>query len=380
MKNTDFTPQTANKLNTLSIVSTPYNVSKIRNQKSIILEYIWLGFDDVLRSKYRTFYFDIGEELVNINQIPNWNYDGSSTGQAPGHASEITLVPVAFRPNPFFEENKSFLVLCSTYFRNGVPTTGNTRHIANNIFEKNLEAKPWFGIEQEYFIMAPNFTQDSTIPLAFSFENNPDPQDRKGGGRYYCGVGNQHIANRALAEKHYLYCLKAGLTISGINSEVAPSQWEFQIGPCLGITAADEVWLARYILQKLTEEFKINISFEPKILDDINGSGLHTNFSTEETRADNGLIKIREYLEKMKPKHKEHLAVYGKGNEKRLTGHHETSSMNNFTWKDGDRGASVRIPYATIDDNKGYFEDRRPASNADPYLVTSKLFETCCLD
>jgi glutamine synthetase len=227
--------------------------------------------------------------------------------------------------------------------------------------------------------MAPNFTQDSIIPLAYAYETKPDAQDRKHGGRYYCGVGNQHIASRALAEKHYLYCLNACLNISGINSEVAPSQWEFQIGPCIGINAADELWLARYILYKLSEEFNINISFEPKVMNEINGSGLHTNFSTEETRAEGGLEKIRQYLNKMEPKHKEHLQVYGTGNEKRLTGHHETSSMEKFTWKDGDRGASVRIPYATIDDNKGYFEDRRPASNADPYLVTSKLFETCCL-
>ena len=353
--------------------------SQLDKNNSIILEYVWLGFDNILRSKYKTIYLDNVEKICNIDQVPRWNYDGSSTGQAPGNASEITLVPVALRPNPFFEMGKSFLVLCATYLRNGEPAKCNTRHVADIIFKKKLEVMPWYGIEQEYFVMAPNFTQDSKIPLAYAFETNPDSQDRQGGGRYYCGVGNQHIANRSLSEKHYLYCLNAGLNISGINSEVAPSQWEFQIGPCVGIIAADEIWLARYILLKLSEEFKINISFAPKIIQEINGSGLHTNFSTEETRAEGGLTKIREYLKKMEPKHKEHLQVYGSGNEKRLTGLHETSSMERFTWKDGDRGASIRIPYATIDENKGYFEDRRPASNADPYLVTSKIFETCCL-
>jgi glutamine synthetase len=371
---------TVNMPTTKNMFNTPMNHTSNIKPKSIILEYIWLGFNYVLRSKYRTHFLQTNEQLTDIQQIPNWNYDGSSTGQAPGNASEINLVPVAFRPNPFFEKDKSFLVLCATYFKNGEPTPENTRHNAKAIFDKKLEDKPWFGIEQEYFIMAPNFTQDSTTPLAYSFETNPDTQNRKGGGRYYCGVGNQHIANRALAEKHYLYCLNADLNISGINSEVAPSQWEFQIGPCVGINAADEVWIARYILQKLTEEFKINISFEPKILDDINGSGLHTNFSTQETRDDGGLTKIREYLNKMQHKHKEHLEVYGVGNDKRLTGLHETSSIEKFTWKDGDRGASVRIPYTTIHDNKGYFEDRRPASNADPYLVTSIIFQTCCLE
>jgi len=347
--------------------------------ESFILEYIWLGADNVLRSKYKTIYIYANTLLNSLEQIPRWNYDGSSTGQAPGNASEITLVPIALRPNPFFEKGKAFLVLCATYLRNGEPSIGNTRHNANLIFNECLKLHPWFGIEQEYFVMAPNFTQDSRIPLAYSLETHPNSQNRIGGGRYYCGVGNQHIASRALAEKHYLYCLNAGLNISGINSEVAPSQWEFQIGPCIGITAADELWLARYILLKLSEEFKVNISFEPKIRHDINGSGLHTNFSTDDTRVDGGLDVIRRYLEKMEPKHKEHIAVYGKDNDKRLTGHHETSSMEKFTWKDGDRGASVRIPYGTIEDNKGYFEDRRPASNADPYLVTSKIFQTCCL-
>jgi len=350
------------------------------NETPLILEYVWLGSNNVLRSKYKTIYIDANLQLNSLEQVPCWNYDGSSTGQAPGNASEITLVPVALRPNPFFEKGKAFLVLCATYLRNKKPSLGNTRHDANLIFNECLDLHPWFGIEQEYFIMAPDFTHDSQTPLAYSLESAPDSQDREGGGRYYCGVGNQHIASRALAEKHYLYCLNAGLHISGINSEVAPSQWEFQIGPCLGINAADELWLARYILHKLSEEFKVNISFEPKIRLDINGSGLHTNFSTDETRAEGGLEAIRQYLEKMAIKHKEHIAVYGKGNEKRLTGAHETSSMEIFTSKDGDRGASVRIPYGTIEDNKGYFEDRRPASNADPYLVTSKIFKTCCLE
>lgn len=350
------------------------------NFEPIILEYIWLGSDNVLRSKYKTIYIDTyKKDNIDINQVPSWNYDGSSTGQAPGNASEITLVPAAIRPNPFFERGVSYLVLCSTYFRNGKPTESNNRHNANVIFQKKLELEPWYGIEQEYFIMAPNFTQDSTVPLAFSLESNPDPQDRKGGGRYYCGVGNQHIANRALAEKHYIYCLKANIKISGINSEVAPSQWEFQIGPCVGISASDELWIARYILMKLSEEFKINISFDPKVIDNINGSGLHTNFSTSETRKEMGIEQIREYIKKMEPKHKDHLEVYGKDNYKRLTGIHETSSIDKFTCKDGDRGASIRIPYNTIDESKGYFEDRRPGSNADPYLVTSKIFETCCL-
>ena len=349
------------------------------NKTPLILEYVWLGSNNVLRSKYKTIYIDTNVQLNSLEQAPCWNYDGSSTGQAPGNASEITLVPVALRPNPFFEKGKAFLVLCATYLRNKNPSLGNTRHDANLIFNECLDLHPWFGIEQEYFIMAPDFTHDSRTPLAYSLEQTPDAQDRSGGGRYYCGVGNQHIASRALAEKHYLYCLEAGLNISGINSEVAPSQWEFQIGPCLGISAADELWLARYILHKLSEEFKVNISFEPKLMAEINGSGLHTNFSTDETRGEGGYDVILQMMGKMEKKHEQHIAVYG-DNSKRLTGLHETSSKEKFSFSEGDRGKSVRIPYGTINDNKGYFEDRRPASNADPYLVTSKIFQTCCLE
>ena len=350
--------------------------------KSIILEYVWLGLNDILRSKYKTVYAPAGTTTYTLEQCSNWNYDGSSTGQAPGEASEITLVPAAIRPNPFFEKGKSFLVLCSSYNRQGEPLESNYRHAANAILtprDDREDIHPWFGIEQEYFIMAPNGTQDSKLPLAYSLERKPDAQDRPGGGRYYCGVGNQHIASRALAEKHYLYCLEANLNISGINGEVAPSQWEFQIGPSLGISAADELWLARYILYKLSEEFKVNISFEPKILGEINGSGLHTNFSTDQTRAEGGYDVILGMMPKMEKKHKEHIAVYG-DNSKRLTGHHETSSAETFGYSPGDRGKSVRIPYGTMIDKRGYFEDRRPASDADPYRVTSIIFQTCCLE
>ena len=347
--------------------------------KSIILEYVWLGLNDILRSKYKTVYVGSKTMTYTLGQCGNWNYDGSSTGQAPGHASEITLVPVAIRPNPFFAKGKSYLVLCDTYDRGGNPLPSNYRYAANVILSQREDLHPWFGIEQEYFIMAPNYTKDSVKPLAYFFESKPDAQNREGGGRYYCGVGNQHIASRALAEKHYLYCLEAGLNISGINSEVAPSQWEFQIGPSLGVSAADELWLARYILYKLSEEFNVNISFEPKLLKEINGSGLHTNFSTDGTRGEGGYAVILDMMGKLGKKHEEHIAVYG-DNTRRLTGLHETSSREKFSFSEGDRGKSVRIPYGTKIDKKGYFEDRRPASNADPYRVTSIIFKTCCLE
>ena len=184
---------------------------------------------------------------------------------------------------------------------------------------------------------------------------------------------------RKLAEKHYIYCLNAGLTMSGINSEVAPSQWEFQVGPCLSISAGDELIMARYILVRLSEEFNIDINFKPKPMSNPwNGSGLHTNFSTNDTRCDNGLDTIYKYIDLMSKKHSEHILIYG-DNSERLNGKCETSNINVFNSGVGTRNTSIRIPNIVGKEKKGYLEDRRPASDADPYLVTSKIFETCCL-
>jgi glutamine synthetase len=343
------------------------------NSNSVILEYIWLDGHGELRSKYRTIYPENG-----ILDVDAWNYDGSSTYQAETENSEVILNPVAHYPNPFFSDEKSFLILCDTYYdQNGtfVPTKTNYRVSALQLFKKNLEMEPWYGIEQEYFIMAANGTQLSNKPIAFTKETNPMEQ-----GDYYCGVGNRTIQLRKLVEKHYEYCLKTGLKISGINAEVAPNQWEFQIGPCVGISAGDELWVARYILHKLSEEFGVNISFKPKpIANPWNGSGLHTNYSTVETRGENGLDAIYKYKDRLAGKHLEHIAVYG-DNSERLNGKCETSDINTFSFAAGHRGASIRIPRSVLKEQKGYFEDRRPASDADPYRVISIIFNNTCLE
>jgi len=340
----------------------------------VILEYIWLDGHGQLRSKYKTVYV---EDPVSF-ELEQWNYDGSSTYQAETGNSEIILNPVQKYKNPFFEGCCiSYLVMCDTYRRQGdvlVPTESNYRAAAKVIFDKTEAYMPWFGIEQEYFMMSRKGTYESNRPLFFQGGATPEPQ-----GQYYCGVGNRHIEYRALAEKHYLHCLYAGLQISGINAEVAPNQWEYQIGPVLGVEASDQLWVSRYILQKLGEECNINISFKPKPLPSPwNGSGLHTNFTTTETRAYGGLEKMKEYIDKLEKKHKEHIAVYG-DNSERLSGECETSDIDTFSCGYGNRGCSIRIPTATLDSKRGYFEDRRPASDADPYRVTSALMKTCCL-
>lgn len=339
----------------------------------MILEYIWIDGNYNLRSKYNT----INDQIeVSLSNIPIWNYDGSSTYQSDTHNSEIVLVPVSFFKNPFFVTIQSYLVLCDTYVRNEMnelmATNTNNRYNANLTFNKLLDESPWFGIEQEYFMMGEN-----NCPL---FMKNGEMKEQ---GNYYCGVGSKNVSHRKLAEKHYEYCINAGLTISGINAEVAPNQWEFQIGPVEGIWASDHLWVARYILHKLSEEFNIVISFNPKpLVSPWNGSGLHTNFSTISTRTGNGFSTIMNYIEKLGKLHgalmTSNVHYYG-DNSQRLSGLCETSDPDFFTYGIGSRNTSVRIPKQVAINGYGYFEDRRPASNADPYLVTSLIFQSCCL-
>ena len=330
-----------------------------------LAEYIWIGGNNELRSKCRVL------DLPNNFHLPNWNYDGSSTGQASGSDSEIMIIPRKTFPCSF-RKGINVLALCDTYHMNGEPHTTNTRVIAENIFNKKIYEHPWFGLEQEYFLI----NLETGLPLGC--EKGIPKQ-----GQFYCSVGSGNALGRPLVEEHLEACLYAGLKIGGINAEVAPGQWEFQIGPCEGIEAGDHLWIARYILERLSEKYGYRVDYSPKLSSEINGSGCHCNYSTKDMRHGNirntGLVFIENAIEKLSEKHKEHMEVYGKGNELRMIGVHETAKYDEFSFGRANRGASVRIPNNTIVEQKGYFEDRRPAANCDPYLVTSKIYETTCL-
>ena len=254
------------------------------------------------------------------------------------------------------------------------PANTNFRHFAKPIFDACVDSHPWFGIEQEYtlFECTNAFTK---WPLGWPEGGYPPAQ-----GPYYCSVGATTCFGRVVMDLHYKACLAAKINISGTNGEVMPGQWEFQIGPSEGIDIGDHMWVARYLLGRVTEDLNIGLSFEPKPLaGDWNGAGCHTNYSTIEMREEGGLAKIYEAIECLEKTHAEHIAVYGQGNEKRLTGRHETASYKKFSSGVGNRGCSIRIPSTTNIEGKGYLEDRRPASNVDPYVVASVICSTTIL-
>jgi glutamine synthetase len=333
-------------------------------------EYIWIGGSGSdIRCKTKTIEKDAA---TSLDDFPVWNYDGSSTGQAPGKDSEVYLKPIAYYPDPFRRGN-NVLVLCEACLPDGklTPIPTNTRYEAAKLFEQKKELVPWFGIEQEYTL----FDADMVTPLGWPKNGYPRPQ-----GPFYCSIGTENAYGRRIVEAHYKACLYAGVNISGINGEVMPGQWEYQVGPCVGIESGDHMWLSRYLLTRVCEDFGVVCSFDPKpIPGDWNGAGCHTNFSTEPMRQDGGYDVIIDAITKLGKKHQEHVACYGVGNDRRLTGAHETAPIDKFSYGVAHRGASVRIPRQAKLEGKGYFEDRRPASNMDPYVVTGKIYKTCCL-
>jgi glutamine synthetase len=334
-------------------------------------EYIWIGGTGLdLRCKTKT--LDL-TEVTSLSQLPVWNYDGSSTLQAPGKDSEVYLKPIAMYKDPF-RRGKNILVLCEACLPDAklTPIPTNTRRRCLEVMEQAKEHEPWFGIEQEFALMA----KDRVTPFGWPKNGYPRPQ-----GPFYCSAGTENAFGRRVVEAHYRACLYAGLTISGINGEVLPGQWEYQVGPCLGIDSGDMMVVSRFILQRVCEDFGICVSFDPKpVPGDWNGSGCHTNYSTNAMREEGGYAAIINAVEALGKRHKEHIAAYGSGNERRLTGAHETAPIDKFSYGVAHRGASVRIPRQAKLDGKGYFEDRRPASNMDPYVVTMMIVQTTLLD
>jgi len=333
--------------------------------------YIWVdGSGENLRGKTRTLDFI----PKSPEELPVWNFDGSSTGQAEGSNSDVYLKPVAIYPDPFRLGNNR-LVLCETLKHNKAIAETNYRNTCKEVMDKAADQHPWFGMEQEYTLL-----DTDSHPLGWPKNGYPGPQ-----GPYYCAVGANNVYGRDIVEAHYRACLYAGINISGTNAEVMPAQWEFQVGPSEGIKMGDDMWMARYLLHRVAEDFSVIVTLDPKpIRGDWNGAGMHTNFSTKAMRDPNGIVAIEAAIENLSKRHAKHIVAYdpkeGKDNERRLTGHHETSSIHDFSAGVANRGASVRIPRSVAEEKTGYLEDRRPSSNADPYRVSEIIVRTICLN
>lgn len=347
---------------------------------AIIAEYVWLdGSGITLRAKCRT----LTKPVSSLADIPEWNYDGSSTYQAVTDQSEVILKPVAYFRDPF-RQGDNILVMCECWGWTDntcsklVPANTNFRHFANKIWESpQVKAEEtWYGIEQEYTLIG-DCTKFTTHPLGWPNNGYPGQQ-----GPYYCSAGANVTFGRMIADAHYKACLYAGIKISGTNAEVMPGQWEFQVGPCTGVEIGDHLHMARYLLARVAEDFVVNVSFAPKLFPDWNGSGCHTNYSTKTMRGgEQGMPYIERMMEKFGAKHALHISVYGEDNNKRLTGLHETSSCDTFSYGVANRAASFRIPSSVAAANgKGYIEDRRPASNIDPYIVGALIADTSILE
>jgi len=339
-------------------------------EDKVMATYVWIdGTGEYLRAKTKTIDF----VPKSPSELAVWNYDGSSTGQAEGSNSDVFLYPVALYRDPFNLGNNR-LVLCDTYKYNKKPTATNNRKSCLEAMQACADHEPWFGIEQEYTLL-----DQDLHPFGWPKNGFPGPQ-----GPYYCGVGANKVFGRDIVEAHYRASLYAGVKICGTNAEVMPAQWEFQVGTCEGIQMGDDLWMARYILHRVAEDFGVNVSLDPKpMIGDWNGAGAHCNFSTKKMREENGIGEIERAIEKLSANHDKHIKAYdpheGRDNARRLTGKHETSSINDFSAGVANRGCSIRVPRSVAEERRGYLEDRRPASNADPYQVTDVIVRTCLL-
>lgn len=338
----------------------------------VVAEYVWCGGKDThhdLRSKSRTLFVDAGatkDRLSLLKAMPEWNFDGSSTGQARGLNTEIVLKPVGVYSHPFpVPDTRSVLVLCECFHTNGQPTEDNTRAVARSVFAKDKhDSQPWYGLEQEYVLMADG------RPMGWPAHGFPAPQ-----GPYYCGAGV--VVGRDIVNQHYGACLKMGLRIGGTNAEVMPGQWEWQIGPAVGIEAGDHLLLSRWVMLRILEKFgpQYDVNYESRVVaGDWNGNGCHCNFSTRQMRCEGGYDEILCAVERMKHTLRKDILFFGGDNNERLTGKHETSRYDEFTYGFGTRTTSVRIGNSVKADGRGFFEDRRPSGAIDPYLVSARVF------
>ena len=328
------------------------------------MEYVWLdGNEPLPKLRSKTRYMDFSDPISDetINTLLDWNFDGGSTNQGSLENSDRRLRSIRPYEDPFHEDG--MLVLCEVDYHSGVPHETNSRTHLSSLVDDHPGIL--VGFEQEFTLVNPANNE----PLGFLL--SPTEQ-----GQYYCGAGCMNVIGRFVVDEFEKACLKAGIELDGINAEVMPGQWEFQTkaqDPC---KAADDLWVARYILERISEIKPVIVSYDPKPHADFNGAGCHTNLSTDSTREEFTEIHQDKLMNALEADHMQYVKVCGEGSERRLTGECETSDIKVFSSGVGDRGVSVRIPEKVSRERAGYFEDRRPGANIDPYRVLYSLISS----
>ena len=356
-------------------------------ERLIKLDYVWLGGEGTqnLRTKVRYEVIDVEnpqqaptpDEL--FSQIPEWSYDGSSTEQAETENSDLIIRPVKIFGNAF-QANRgrgvpAYFVFCEVFNQDGTPHESNERaklrEVLDSVDPEN-DQQPIFGIEQEYVFWDP----ENDIPSGWKWnEEESMGESPSVDGSYYCGVGGDSILHRQLAESHTELCLQTNIPMAGFNSEVMKSQWEYQLQPLPALDAADCLWMSRFVLERIAETRGLGVNLDPKPVEGWNGSGGHINISTTKTR-EGTMDDVEQLCKDLGESHDDLISVYGEDNNKRLTGEFETSSIESFSYGQSDRTTSVRIPLITINNDSGHVEDRRPASNMNPYTALKTLVQT----
>jgi len=328
----------------------------------IKLEYVWLdGYkpEPNLRSKVKIVEYNTVNNAFLDGNFPMWNFDGSSTNQANTGNSDRLLKPIRHYMSDILS---TVYILCEVLNPDGTPHESNKRSQITEGYEDL-----WFGFEQEYFI------REEINGNILGHKRNI----LKGQGEYYCGVGH-NVVGRQFVDEHLNMCLNYGIDITGINAEVALGQWEYQVLSQGKHKGGDDLWMTRYFLYKVAEKHNYHIELHPKPLThgEWNGSGLHTNFSTDTMRFDGDEKYFMALFNAFESRHEDHIKAYGSNNNLRLTGEYETQSIDKFSWGISDRGASIRVPQDTAKEWKGYVEDRRPGSNADPYKIIREIVKS----
>lgn len=341
----------------------------------VYIDYIWVdGFKTPsIRGKTRVL-VSSSERTVEEALAEVWNFDGSSTGQGTTNDSERLLVP----SRAYHVEENRYVVLCEVCYPDDDSTPHETNYRANLIrsIEDSFDTEQrdgsgpeiWLGFEQEFFLTKDN--KNIFWPESNDGEPINDP-------RYYCAVGGDSVKYRSIMVEHASVCNNAGINIVGYNSEVSPGQWEYQCFSKDAVKGCDDLWVSRYILSTIAEKHGLGIDWSPKPHSGWNGSGCHTNFSTRAMREGSGGEGLFDaIIFEMRRNHKDTMLSYGTDNRMRLVGSYETAEYDSFSAGIGSRGASVRIPNSVARNNwNGYMEDRRPASNCDPYRVVNELIK-----